>query len=128
MHVHVFLKYLFHPHFQTSSNENGAQKVIKNHHISSNRQKQLSNSKSTLTKNQSLLKANLRHHGSLLKSVFSYFQFFTLTKNNEVQFNDDKCLDAPQGDPGSFVEMITCHGLRGNQEWKHDKEKVNSKP
>jgi len=55
-------------------------------------------------------------------------QFFTLTKNNEVQFNDDKCLDAPQGDPGSFVEMITCHGLRGNQEWKHDKKKVNNKP
>lgn len=54
-----------------------------------------------------------------------YFQFFTLTKNNEIQFNDDKCLDAPRGEPGSFVEMITCHGLRGNQEWKHDKKKVN---
>ena len=49
-----------------------------------------------------------------------------MTKNNEVQFNDDKCLDAPQEDPGSFVEMITCHGLRGNQEWKHDKKKVNN--
>ena len=54
-----------------------------------------------------------------------YFQFFTLTKNNEIQFNDDKCLDVPRGEPGSFVEMITCHGLRGNQEWKHDKKKVN---
>ena len=39
-------------------------------------------------------------------------------------FNDDKCLDAPRNEPESFVEMITCHGLRGNQEWKHDKEKV----
>ena len=47
-----------------------------------------------------------------------------MTKNNEIQFNDDKCLDAPRGEPGSFVEMITCHGLRGNQEWKHDKKKV----
>lgn len=64
---------------------------------------------------------------SLLKSVF-HFQFFTLTKNNEIQFNDDKCLDAPQSEPGSFVEMITCHGLRGNQEWKHDKKKVNNNP
>ena len=45
-----------------------------------------------------------------------------------MQFNDDKCLDAPQGDPGSLVEMITCHGLRGNQEWKHDKKKVNNIP
>ncbi|XP_068746314.1 polypeptide N-acetylgalactosaminyltransferase 13-like [Montipora capricornis] len=50
-------------------------------------------------------------------------QFFTFTKNNEIQFNDDKCLDAPRGDPGSLVEMITCHGLKGNQEWKHDKKK-----
>ena len=43
---------------------------------------------------------------------------------NEIQFSDDKCLDAPNSEPGSFVEMITCHGLRGNQEWKHDKRKV----
>ncbi|KAK3731855.1 hypothetical protein QZH41_020213 [Actinostola sp. cb2023] len=50
-------------------------------------------------------------------------QFFTLTKTNEIVFNDDKCLDAPNSDPGSFVEMITCHGLRGNQEWKHNKKK-----
>lgn len=50
-------------------------------------------------------------------------QFFTLTKVNEIQFSDDKCLDAPNSEPGSFVEMITCHGLRGNQEWKHDKRK-----
>ena len=62
---------------------------------------------------------------SLLCDFMFYFQFFTLTKNNEIQFNDDKCLDAPRGQPGSFVEMITCHGLRGNQEWKHDKKKVN---
>ncbi|XP_074622929.1 polypeptide N-acetylgalactosaminyltransferase 1-like [Acropora palmata] len=50
-------------------------------------------------------------------------QFFTFTKNNEIQFNDDKCLDAPRGEPGTFVEMITCHGLKGNQEWKHNKRK-----
>ncbi|EDO37266.1 predicted protein, partial [Nematostella vectensis] len=48
-------------------------------------------------------------------------QFFTLTKSNEILFNDDKCLDSPNGDPGSYVEMITCHGLKGNQEWKHNK-------
>lgn len=52
------------------------------------------------------------------------FQFFTFTKNKEIQFNDDKCLDAPRGEPGTFVEMITCHGLKGNQEWKHNKKKV----
>ncbi|XP_029194887.2 polypeptide N-acetylgalactosaminyltransferase 1-like isoform X2 [Acropora millepora] len=50
-------------------------------------------------------------------------EFFTFTKNNEIQFNDDKCLDAPRGEPGTFVEMITCHGLKGNQEWKHNKRK-----
>lgn len=58
------------------------------------------------------------------RTEFYYFQFFTLTRINEIQFNDDKCLDAPRSEPGSFVEMITCHGLKGNQEWKHDKNKV----
>ena len=41
-------------------------------------------------------------------------------------FNDDKCLDVPVMEEGAFVESYPCHGLKGNQEWKHDKAVVLS--
>lgn len=60
----------------------------------------------------------------LVKFALFALQFFTLTKEDEIVFNDDKCLDVPEMAEGAFVQWYSCHGLKGNQEWKHDKKAV----
>ena len=46
-------------------------------------------------------------------------QYFVLSKRGEIIFNDESCLDYSMGNKLNHVEMWDCHGLQGNQEWKH---------
>eukprot|EP00794_Sanderia_malayensis_P003746 gene3746-4268_t len=48
-------------------------------------------------------------------------QFFVLSKNGEIIYNDEVCLDYSSENKQNRIEMWDCHGLKGNQEWKHNR-------
>jgi len=50
-------------------------------------------------------------------------QFFVLSKRGEIIFNDESCLDYSLDNKDNYVQLWNCHGLAGNQEWQHHKEK-----
>eukprot|EP00111_Clytia_hemisphaerica_P004070 TCONS_00011660-protein len=49
-------------------------------------------------------------------------QNFVWTKNDEMVYDDQKCLDFSFSNTKRHVELWGCHGLGGNQIWKHHKE------
>lgn len=46
-------------------------------------------------------------------------QVFAYTKRHQVM-SDDNCLDAANS--RGPVNLVRCHGMMGNQEWKYDAE------
>lgn len=46
-------------------------------------------------------------------------QVFAYTKRHQVM-SDDNCLDAANS--RGPVNLVRCHGMMGNQEWKYDSE------
>ncbi len=53
---------------------------------------------------------------------FAYtFQVFSLSMKDELR-REESCLDG-RGGEGTAVQLIPCHGFKGNQEWVHNKVK-----
>jgi len=48
-------------------------------------------------------------------------QFFIFSKNGEIIFEEENCLDVSNSSPGSLVDILKCHGFKGNQQWRHKK-------
>lgn len=46
-------------------------------------------------------------------------QVFAYTKRHQIM-SDDNCLDAANS--RGPVNLVRCHGMMGNQEWKYDSE------
>jgi len=40
-------------------------------------------------------------------------------------YNDQRCVDYSTTNEKNHAEMWNCHGLGGNQVWKHDKATVS---
>lgn len=47
-------------------------------------------------------------------------EVFSLSKHGELR-REEMCMDS-QGHEGQVVIMYNCHGLKGNQEWKHNRD------
>lgn len=43
---------------------------------------------------------------------------------DELQYEDELCLDVSKRMRGGKVQIYSCHGLGGNQKWQYD-ESVN---
>ena len=56
---------------------------------------------------------------------FIFFQFFIFSKNGEIIFEEENCLDVSNSNPGATIEILKCHGFKGNQEWKHNRIDVS---
>ncbi len=52
-------------------------------------------------------------------------QYFVLSKRGEIIFNDEVCLDFSSDNKLDRVELWECHGLKGNQEWRHSRKTVS---
>ena len=53
------------------------------------------------------------------------FQYFVLSKRGEIIFNDESCMDYSMDNKLDRIQMWECHGLKGNQEWLHDRVTVS---
>ena len=58
------------------------------------------------------------------KFVFPLFQVFALSLAGELR-REEGCFDAV-GKAEAKVELMTCHGMRGNQLWTHEKVSMGS--
>ena len=54
-----------------------------------------------------------------------YQQFFIFSKNGEIIFEEENCLDVSNSNPGSLIDILKCHGFKGNQQWRHEKSDVS---
>jgi len=49
-------------------------------------------------------------------------QNFMMSRNGEIIFDEDSCLDSSNSLAGSEIQMVSCHGFGGNQKWLHDRK------
>eukprot|EP00794_Sanderia_malayensis_P003400 gene3400-3890_t len=48
-------------------------------------------------------------------------QFFILSKSGEIIFEEENCFDVSNSGIGSNVDLLKCHGFKGNQQWQHNR-------
>ena len=55
--------------------------------------------------------------------LFVCLQVFSLTHEGELR-REEACMDST-GAEGAKVSLMSCHGMKGNQEWTHDRVRHN---
>ena len=63
-----------------------------------------------------------RNTGAIGMDVLLLPQEFGYTDLGELQFEEDLCLDVSSSKINAHVQILTCHGLGGNQKWEYNNQ------